>query len=75
MEKKVCTYSEAKHRLQLVRVFVETTNQWIYEIRYNRKVVHRFTCENVLFARLMFARYMDGICIDRTSPFVLKITP
>lgn len=67
MESKICTYSEKHVRLQLVRVFIESTSQWIIEMRLNRKMICRWTDEDALLARLYFSHCIARICADRDS--------
>lgn len=60
MESKICTYSEFKVRLQLVKV-----NQY-YEIRFNRSLLKRGN--DIEYLRLVFLNYINMICILRQSP-------
>ena len=66
MESKICTYSEPKCRLQLLKV------DYGFEIRFNRKVIERFDDMHAYFARLTFSRFVLSICVDRTSPLMMS---
>lgn len=76
METKICTYSEANVRLQLVRI-TEGDNT-ICEIRLNRKCFFRVGHADFVWfgtlARLMFLHYVHSICMDRNSVNLSKMT-
>ena len=74
MESKICTYTEKNARLQLVRVYVESTSQWIIELRFNRSVVYRWTEDNSLEASLYFSHCVSLISVDRTTSFMSDLT-
>lgn len=77
MESKICTYTESKIRLQLVRID-NTDGDPSCEIRLNRKTIFRVARSNFGFfgtlARLMFFHYVHEICINRNSSNLSHLT-
>lgn len=65
MESKICTYSEPKHRLQLVLISNGQSDQSI-EIRYNRNILRRSS--DLQYMRFVFVNYVHMICLNRESP-------
>lgn len=67
MERKIATYSEKNVRLQLVST-QEKDSSWIYfELRLNRKVIHRWSNIYVREARLYFLSAVHNIMLNRSS--------
>lgn len=77
MESKICTYSEDKVRLQLVRID-NNDGDPACEIRLNRRVLYRVSISVFSFygtiARLMFLYYIHEICINRNMSNMLHMT-
>lgn len=77
MESKICTYTEDKIRLQLVKIY-NGDGDISCEIRLNRKTLYRvfrsqFTFHGTL-ARLMFMHYIHEICMNRNSSRLSQMT-
>lgn len=66
MERKICTYTEKTHRLQLVMVSNEDESDAFFEVRYNRVLLKRD--KNISYMRLVFSYYAHEICVVRQSP-------
>lgn len=73
MEKTISSYNEKNVRLQLVRIFEKDDPNWIFEIRFNRSIIHRFSREQSLYSRLFFLDLVHDIFINQRSP-LSKIT-
>lgn len=68
MEKTISSYNEKNVRLQLVKIYENDNPNWIFEIRFNRTIVDRFTRDQALFARLLFVHQIHDIFINHRSP-------
>lgn len=74
MESKICTYSEKSVRLQLVRVQEPGSSDLSLELRYNRKVLGRFSRSEGMLARYRFAHIVHEIVVLRDSSIMSKMT-
>lgn len=74
METKICTYTEKDVRLQLVRVQEPGSSVLSLELRFNRKVIARYSCSEGMIARYRFSHIVQEIVVLRDSSIMSKIT-
>lgn len=72
MENKVCTYTENKIKVNLVQV--GEGKDLTLVLRYNRKLVARFSRGQSMLARYKFAHLVHEIVVLRDSSILSKIT-
>lgn len=72
MESKICSYTENNVRLQLVRI--QNGSELAIELRYNRKVIGRFSRSEGMLARYRFSHIVQEIIVLRDSSILSKMT-